>query len=163
MFPTRIISIILTALVVTAGSWFVFHIERSVSIDPVRSATSNGIKIGDKTINVEIARTEAEREQGFSGREELGENDGMLFVFEKRDFYAFWMKDMLFPIDIIWIDKDGTMVDVMENVQPDTYPEFKFISDFLAQYVIEVNAGFFDKHNIKLGDAVDFMELDLVF
>jgi len=163
MFTTRIFSIILTVFLVTAGSWFVFYNQTSVPINPVRSATSNGIKIGEKTINVEVVRTETEREQGLSGREKLGKNYGMLFVFERRDFYVFWMKDMLFPIDIIWIDKDGTVVDVLEDAQPDTYPEFQFVSDFLAQYVLEVNAGFFDKNNIKLGDVVDFMDVDLVF
>jgi uncharacterized protein len=66
------------------------------------------------------------------------------------------MKDMRFPVDIIWINKKKEIVDVMKNAEPDSYPEFAFINDFPAMYVLEVNAGFFDKHNLELRELVEF-------
>ena len=86
----------------------------------------------------------------------MNEDRGMLFVFSRSDFYVFWMEEMLFPLDIIWVNEDREVVDYIEDVEPDTYPEFQFVNDFLAKYVLEVNAGFIQEHGIKTGDEVKF-------
>ena len=145
----RYFSIVLTAVVVIGVTWFfVFYDSHAMARIP--------LKINDVEIRVEVARTEEERSVGLGGRESLGKNKGMLFVFDKESFYVFWMKDMLFPIDIIWINRDKKIVDVITNLQMETYPDFKYINDFFAQYVLEVNAGFFDAHDWKVGDTVEF-------
>src|SRR4026208_1251957 len=73
------------------------------------------VTINGHTLNIEIAQTQIEREKGLSGRDTLPENSGMLFVFDKPDYYAFWMKDMKFPLDFIWI-RDQKVVQITEGV-----------------------------------------------
>lgn len=92
------------------------------------------------TIAVMIAETPEEREHGLSGRTTLDADMGMLFVFDHPDRYGFWMPNMLFPLDIIWIDANWRIVDIAPGVTPASYPlVFKPKSE--AQYVLEVNAG----------------------
>lgn len=146
----RSLSIALTVFVVVGATWFFGYYEPR---DAVRKIP---LRVNGAEILVEVADTDEKRGVGLGDRETLGENEGMLFVFEKNSFYTFWMKDMLFPMDIIWINKDKKIVDVITNVQTDTYPDFQYINDFLAQYVLEVNAGFFDKYGLRLGDTMEF-------
>lgn len=76
------------------------------------------VKINNQLIVAEVVSEAKEREQGLSGRESIGINEGMLFLFEEPGLYGFWMKGMRFPIDIIWIA--GTeIVGVEENVEPE--------------------------------------------
>ncbi len=102
---------------------------------------------------VDIADTSALREQGLSGRSELKENEGMLFVFPEDGVYTFWMKDMSFSIDMIWISKSGTVVHVENAATPRSYPE-TFGPDVPARYVLEVSAGFSEAHGVSVGDVV---------
>lgn len=115
------------------------------------------IKIGNLKIQVEIANSPEERGKGLSGIKSLPENQGKLFVFEEQNLLpSFWMKDMLIPIDIIWIN-DGKVAKIHKNVQPE--PEGTklqlYYPDTPIDYVLEVNAGFSDKNGIKNGDSVD--------
>ena len=113
------------------------------------------IQIKDAVYTVEIADTDTKRTQGLSGKKGLESNAGMLFLFDKKDTYAFWMKDMLFPIDIIWID-DDTIADISENVP------IPLTATYLPKYgpkvpinrVLEVNAGEVKKNHIQIGDKV---------
>jgi len=104
-------------------------------------------------LNVEIVRTSEAQAQGLSGRASLEKNAGMLFDFEKPDVYKFWMKDMKFPIDIIWINKEGEVIYIQKNTTPESYPE-SFGPEQSVKYVLEVVAGFADKNNIKIGDKL---------
>ena len=110
---------------------------------------------------VELAVTPAERNQGLSGHPPLADNEGMLFVFENEAKWVFWMKDMLFPLDMVWIDSRCTVVDVTENVpKPDPGQALEDLPRFspktLAQYVLEVNAGTAQRTGISIGDQVTF-------
>lgn len=145
-FMKQRLPIVLAAVIFTVGTWLVLN-QGPVVIP---------LTIGGTTLYVEIADTDEERGLGLGGRENLDEDAGMFYVFPGQNFYAFNMKDMLFPLDIIWINKDKKIVDVMKNVPPETYPEFSYMNDFLAQYVLEVNAGFFDAYGLKVGDYVEF-------
>ena len=116
------------------------------------------IKINDIKIIAEIANTDQSRQNGLSFREKLDENSGMLFVFNTPLKPFFWMKDMKFPLDMIWI-MDNKIVDINNNVpipKPDTplnqLP--KYSPKEKVNYVLEVNGGFADKNNIKVGDNV---------
>lgn len=112
-------------------------------------------ELAGQKIKVELAQTNAEQEKGLSGRESIPENEGVLFVFENSAPHLFWMKDMKFAIDIIWIDADSKVVYIKKSVTPDTYPEvFKPTGN--AKYVLEVLAGFSEKNNLKEGDSVLF-------
>ena len=113
--------------------------------------------IGNREINVILVQTPEERQMGLSGRTNLPANTGMLFVFENSGQYGFWMKDMLFSIDIIWLSADKRIVYIEKNVKPETFPK-AFSPKDPALYVLEVEAGFSDKNNIQIGDAVKFLK-----
>ncbi len=104
-------------------------------------------------LRVSIARTRAELEQGLGGRESLSETEGMLFVFPEVGYHRIWMSGMKFSIDIVWVDENGVIVDIKENVSPDTYPEV-FEPKVPARYVIEARAYFLASYSIGVGDRV---------
>lgn len=111
------------------------------------------VEINGKTVRVEIAGTPSLRARGLGGHSSLLENEGMLFVFPVDGKYSFWMKDMLFPIDIVWIAADGHIVDIARNVSPETYPQ-TFEPSVPVRYVLELPAGYSDAHNVLVGDRV---------
>ena len=90
-----------------------------------------------------------------SNREKLPANAGMLFVFDQPDYHSFWMKDMLFAIDIIWIDENKKIVDITHNAEPESYPKI-FQPSSPAQYVLEVNSFWAAEHGIVIGDVLNF-------
>ena len=100
-----------------------------------------------------VADTVQSRAQGLSGRAGLAEGEGMLFVFPQDGKYGFWMKDMRFSIDILWLAADGKIVYIAENVSPDSFPQ-SFESDVPARYVLELPAGYTALHSIAVGDGV---------
>ena len=114
------------------------------------------IQIGSKVLSVDIADNDCKRSLGLSGKISLND-EGMMFVFEKQGNYGFWMKDMNFPIDILWIDDNYKVVGVEKSLSPNTYPE-SFGEKYLARYVLEVPAQYSDKNNIKIGDKIIFTE-----
>ena len=132
---------LIIALLILIGGWLVFQFPVPV------------IQIGDATLRVEVADTDQKRARGLSGRPALAENEGMLFVFEEPGRYGFWMKDMNFSIDIIWIGQDKKVVEIMNTIAPETFPEV-FYSKELIQYVVETRAGFAKENNVQLGDKV---------
>ncbi|MEK7170635.1 MAG: DUF192 domain-containing protein [Patescibacteria group bacterium] len=110
-----------------------------------------------KELFLSVAATDAKRARGLSGRESMRENEGMLFTFAKRDFQGIWMKEMRFPLDILWLNKEGagafTVVDIKENAAPETYPEI-FLPKELASHVIELNGGTAGKNGIGIGSVL---------
>lgn len=117
------------------------------------STVSSTIQLNERTIRVSVADTPAERESGLSGRASLVAGEGMLFVFPEDGRYAFWMKDMHFAIDILWISREGVIVDLEENVSPETYPA-TFTPRTEARYVVELPAGYAQEHGVRVGDIV---------
>ena len=129
------------ALAILIGGWLALNLSVPV------------IQIGDVMLQVEIADTQEKRVKGLSSRESLQENRGMLFLFEKPGRYGFWMKEMNFAIDIIWIDKNKSVIEITKNVDPKTFPEV-FYPKEAVQYVIEIQAGFTELNEIQLGDKI---------
>ena len=113
------------------------------------------IYIESAPLYVTVADDPEEQRIGLAGVKSLAESSGKLFIFEKEDYYGMWMKDMLFSIDIIWIDNDFKIVDIAENVTPETYPD-TFASAVPARFVLETNAFFAKNSNVTVGDEVDF-------
>ena len=114
---------------------------------------SSTVQLKGRTIRITLADTPEEREQGLGGWSGLSEDEGMLFVFEKDGKPAFWMKDMKFAIDILWISSEGVVVDIQENVSPESYPA-AFTPRNEARYVLELPAGYSEEHAVGLGDIV---------
>ena len=110
------------------------------------------IEIGDKEYNVEVTRTEEEKIKGLQEKESLGENEGMLFIYDEPQELAFWMKDTAIPLDIVFIDEDGEVISVQQG-QP--YDETLLEEDGVM-YVLEVN----QNSGIQPGDELDIEEDD---
>jgi uncharacterized membrane protein (UPF0127 family) len=106
-------------------------------------------------IHAEIADTDASREQGLSDRQSLPANHGMLFIFDTPGQYGFWMKDMHFPLDMVWINADKTVAGVTKDLSPSTYPSI-FPPPSPISYVLEINAGSAEKFGLISGAIVDF-------
>jgi len=114
------------------------------------------IIIGNNVWDVEIAKNDADRVNGLSNRKILYKNTGMLFVFDKMGPLSFWMKDMLFSIDMIFLDSSWRIVLIESNLQPDTFPK-TFGSSVESQYVLELNASEASGHDLKVGDQAIFL------
>ncbi|MDO8675821.1 MAG: DUF192 domain-containing protein [Candidatus Omnitrophota bacterium] len=115
-------------------------------------------------VNVEVVSGKEDTQRGLQGRKGLGHNRGMLFVFERDDRHRFWMKDMKFPLDILWLDSSGGIVAVGENLPPcpaDPCPVYGPPAN--ARYVLEVSAGFSRAHDLKPGVRVSIHHLPAVF
>lgn len=117
------------------------------------NVTVNGIKLV-----ADIAETNDQRAKGLSVKDTLNENEAMLFVFSTAREYPFWMKDMKFPIDIIWISENHEVVYVEDSLEPcipDSFcPTYK--PDRNSLYVLETVAGFAQKYNVTENTYVDF-------
>lgn len=111
------------------------------------------LKVNGLRYHLEIADTDTSQKTGLSGREELPEDNGMLFVFPKQERRCFWMKRMLFPLDIVWLDGNKRVVMVEGRISPATYPQ-AFCAE--AMYVIELNAGQAENAGINKGQVLNF-------
>ena len=110
--------------------------------------------LGGEQIAVTIADTPTLQEKGLSGHTPLASDEGMFFIFPHPAIEGFWMKDMLFPLDIIWFDANKKIVDVWQNATPGSYPQVVSPRE-PAQYVIEVSQGFYTAHHLQQGDTFE--------
>jgi uncharacterized membrane protein (UPF0127 family) len=136
--------------------------QQGIIIDEMISGT-NGHQQVNVTVNglvlvTDISVTNEQRAKGLSEKDDLAENEAMLFVFGNEAKHTFWMKDMKFPIDIIWIDSDKTIIHIENNLQPCSSevvcPTYKPNDD--SMYVLETVGGFAEKYNILKGTRVGF-------
>ena len=141
------VKIILVIILLAAFAFLI----REYGFDLGGSDVFEVILKGEKFM-VEAADTPAERMQGLSGRSGLSVNEGMLFTFDKPDAHGFWMKDMKFPIDIIWIS-NNEVIYVSSNLNPDSYPTIFSLPEPVSQ-VLEVKAGTAFRLNVVEGDKV---------
>ncbi len=146
---------LVAAMCCATALFYVYTIHRNTFAIPDEAPPFNQttLLVGGQTIHVSIADTKQAREEGLSGHTRLAADEGMLFVFETDGTYAFWMKDMRFSIDILWLSAEGRVVYMAENIAPDTYPQ-TFKSETPARYVIELPAGYSDDHGVRVGDIV---------
>lgn len=116
------------------------------------------LKINDQLIQVEVAKTDEEITKGLSGRGKLEENQGMLFVFNKAGNYPFWMKEMKFSLDAVFMNGQK-VVDLAENIpfpKNNEQPQaFGAKVDF--DKVLEVNSRTVKRLNIKIGDKIEIL------
>jgi len=148
------ICIIFVLIVVFLAGFLLIH-QPSKNLAP---ENIKYVKIAGQSVKVDLALTVAEQMKGLSGRTDLKENEGMLFIFPQSGNYPFWMKDMNFPIDMIWVGEDLKVIYIKKDARPESYPETygPDVSRENAKYVLEVVSGFADKNNLKVGDRVEF-------
>jgi hypothetical protein len=121
-------------------------------------ANSVKIKIGNSNYNIELATTIAQKTKGLSGRNTLCKNCGMLFTFGFETNLPFWMKDTLIPLDMIWLDKNGKIVDIQTATEINSTKIYQ--NQLPAQFVIELNANDSQKINLKIGDIIDLSKIN---
>ena len=122
--------------------------------------TDKVVTIASQKFNTEVAATSVQKVAGLGGRPCIESNQAMLFDFGKPSQYAIWMKDMRFPIDIVWINVDHKVVGVESGVEPSTYhsknPYFINDKNHIAQYVLELKSHRTDELHITIGTPVQF-------
>jgi uncharacterized membrane protein (UPF0127 family) len=122
------------------------------------NVSASSVRIKDLVIYVDLAKTPEQQAKGLSIKNNLNENEGMLFIFDTPKEYSFWMKDMKFPIDIIWISSDNKIVHIEKNLQPCIF--FLICMSYSphanSKYVLEVPSNYTTKNNITIGDRVNF-------
>lgn len=120
------------------------------------------VLLDDATIKVEVADDAEERTLGLSARSGLNPNTGMLFVWEEETQHTLWMNEMLFDLDMVWLDADRTVVSIDANVstQPgaSTSELVQYHPAGTAKYAIELDAGEAEALGIDAGDALEFDE-----
>ena len=140
------ISIALVAVLAVGGYLF---------IQKVNETKTAQAAIGNELFTLEVADTDAQRQQGLSERDSLPENTGMLFVFNEPGDWRMWMVQMRFPIDIAWLDENKTIVHIKHSANPAEYPE-TYKSPKPALYVVEVPDGTFNRLGVNVGDSISF-------
>ena len=134
---------------------FIFLLILLLSLLFLNNNSINEVCFKEKCFKVEIANNEIERSQGLMFRQNLSENEGMLFIFPKEDNYNFWMKNTLIPLDIIWISKNEEIVFIEKNVLPcKEDPCQIYTSPKKVLYVLEINSGQTEEIRINIGDKI---------
>ncbi len=131
-FHKNLTSIILIVILLILAVFFILNIRKDNQLK-IQIISEN---IGGKVFSLEIASNEASRELGLGKRDSLAEDGGMIFVFNKLDKYGFWMKDTKFPLDIIWLNENCSVVG-KATMYPESFPK-AFYPDFPALYAIEL-------------------------
>jgi uncharacterized protein len=161
--------LIIGGMIVLVGGlmWWLLPVE-TVTIPLEQPKTTRAdyeplipMTLGGVAMFASVADSPAERQLGLSRTTSLPPDVVKLFAFPSADLWSFWMKEMLYSIDIIWLDATGVVVHVESNVAPDTYPT-SFVPAGKAQYVVETNAGFAQAHSIDVGDTVVLPSIEAV-
>ena len=115
-------------------------------------------QISKAKLIVEVADTDEKRQHGLMYRRKLPTNEGMLFVFTDESIRSFWMKNTFLPLDIGFFDSKKQLVEIQKMIPVKSEMEVpkSYVSKFAAQYVLEVNQGWFQRNKIKLGDKLSF-------
>lgn len=115
------------------------------------------VRLGSSGVyNVRLADTAESRAQGLSGIQKLGANEGLLMVFEKDGQHGIWMKDMMIPIDIVWMNNEKKVIYIVTDAAPELGDTKEFKPTAAARYVLELPAGSAKKASIKIGDTATF-------
>ncbi len=155
----RIVFVLLFATIVAVSFFFSRKpVSEIVSVSDVSIPQESLMRIsgilGGETFDVMVARTKEEQERGLSGLSGLKDGEAMVFPYEVPDYYGFWMKDMMFPIDIVWLDGNLRVVSIERSVAPETYPKI-FFPSAPARFVAEFSAGTIDRLGVSMGDFFD--------
>ena len=154
MSRSVIIIILIGFIILITTSYFL--LEKTPAYKPEnQNANEENIRINGIDLLVDIADEPNEQAQGLSGKDKMAENKGMLFIFPQPLVASFWMKDMRFALDMLWIDANSIIVGITKNISPDTFPK-TFQPPSPIKYVLEVNSGWSDRNKIKIRDLVSF-------
>lgn len=156
MRSKNLLPVLLVVVVIAVGALELKHLDFFQKQDQKPTSSIffiHPIRVGDAFFSGAFAISEAERTKGLSGTSELETNQALLFIFPNNDYWGIWMKDMNYPIDIVWLTEKGEVSYIKENVDPKTYPEV-FYPPVLERYVLELPAGTVKTTKIQFGDLL---------
>jgi len=154
--PAAVGLIVLVACLLVADSYRT-SAEGSATVSVPNTFTQGSID--GVPLTLELATTEEAQTLGLGGRASVADDYGMLFIFPIAGDYGFWMKGMKVPIDIFWLDAQGQVITIKQDVEPGTYPTV-FYPTTNATYVLETEAGFAAAHHVAIGDALEGLPAD---
>ncbi|NCT00071.1 DUF192 domain-containing protein [Candidatus Parcubacteria bacterium] len=127
----------------------------SLGINQDEPSQNTVMSFGGRELSVKVADTPESRAHGLSGLDLLPAGEGLLFVFEAPESPGFWMKDMNFPIDILWFDSEKKLVDITEDFLPESFPETVYPIE-PVMYVLETNINEFENIGDLIGEGFVF-------
>ncbi len=142
-------NLVVVGIIVVLAALVLFKIESS-------QTKYMDVKIKNFTVKAEVTDTIFKQMKGLMFREQLKEKEGMIFIFDRDDYHSFWMMNVTFPLDMVWIDAEKKIVHMEKNLRPCLVNCKTYTPSKQARYVLEVIGGFADKHKIKIGDGLDF-------
>ncbi|MEK7584928.1 MAG: DUF192 domain-containing protein [Patescibacteria group bacterium] len=140
-------------LIIVAGAGLTYYFWPAKGGAPI--VTESRKLVTNWGLKLELADTDTTRTKGLSGRASLPSDTGLLFVFDRAGTYGFWMKEMNFPIDIVWINEAKQVVGITKNLTPESYPQVFYPPEPIKS-ALEINAGAAEKLGIKKGDQLSW-------
>jgi uncharacterized protein len=134
-------------------------VKTAAASEPRGKVTLLGTR-AEAVVSVEVVKSRPMIERGLMFREQLAENDGMLFLMPDEEIQGFWMKNTLIPLDLIFIGSDMKVVGIVENAEPKTTRNRSVGKP--SRYVLEVNGGWSAKHGIGPGATVRFEGVEAI-
>lgn len=141
--------VVFVLLLVGAAAYFVLEPQLRPHVS---------VQLGGASFSARVAATDEEKVKGLSGTSSLADNEAMLFVYDRDEKWSIWMKDMRYPIDIVWLDKGKKVVHIVKNAPPESYPYESFAPNEGARYVLELAAGVTARRSITIGSQAVFDE-----
>lgn len=140
---------------ISLAMFALIYFSAFIFIRNVSEISYTNAQIGNDSYSLEIADTDATRAQGLSERNQLSQNEGMLFDFKEDGNWRIWMNRMRFSIDVAWLDANTQVLYIKNNASPEDFPE-RYSANQLSRYVVEINAGEFERLGVKPGDYISF-------
>jgi uncharacterized protein len=157
----KILLLTLIFLIIAGGLYYVNNYSKKGVLSVFTSGKIPSVSVANRKFKVVIAKTPKELQIGLSETKSLSNDQGMVFIFDRADYYPFWMKNMKFPIDIIYINKD-TVATIINNAKaPKNNNEnlTVYTPTTSSDKVLEINSGLAQKYNFKIGDKVTYENL----
>ena len=120
------------------------------------------MRVGGRSFVLQVADDDATRERGLSGRRILARDGGMLFAYNQSGQYCYWMEDMRFSLDMLWLNASKQVTYIKSDATPGSYPQ-QFCPPSPSQYVIELNAGTARAVGVHIGQTINFYSPDVLY
>lgn len=140
------------------GLLFMGHVRQTLQSRALCARGTHLLYLSDPIV-VSVLRTQEEHRRGLSGRNELPPDEGVIFDFGMDGAQHFWMKDMRFSLDMIFLDGDWSVIKIFTNVPPDSYPE-TFDSPDETRYALEATSGFVERQQLTVGTSLRMRSCD---
>jgi len=143
-------TLIISGVLITVGVTFLLFIM------PNMLNSSTNLWLGDGVFKARVALDEKSRTKGLSGLKEFGEEEALIMAYPADGMWGVWMKDMSFPIDIVWLNKEKKVISIAKNVSPEESTDITRQPKSSSRYVVELSAGTVDRKSITVNKMAIF-------